>query len=43
MTEVILCNYWLMMLSVGALFYPVVSLLMAILIVTRVVIKFSEK
>lgn len=40
-TEIILCNYWLMMLSIGALFYPVVSLLLAILIVTRVIIKFS--
>ena len=43
MTEIILCNYWLMMLAVGALFYPVVSLMMAILIVTRVVIRFSER
>ena len=42
MTEIMLCNYWLMMLSIGALFYPVISLLLAILIVTRVVIKFSE-
>ncbi len=41
--EIVLCNYWLMMLAIGALFYPVVSLLMAILIVTRVVIKFSER
>jgi len=43
MTEIILCNYWLMMLSIGSLFYPVISLLLAILIVTRVMIKFSEK
>ena len=41
-TEIILCNYWLMILSVSALFYPVISLLLAILIVTRVIIKFSE-
>ena len=43
MTEVILCNYWLMMLSVGALFYPVISLIIAMLIVIRVLLKFSEK
>lgn len=41
-TEIILCNYWLMMLAIGALFYPVISLLLAILIVARVIIKFSE-
>ena len=40
--EIILCNYWLMMLAIGALFYPVISLLMAILIVARVLIKFGE-
>ena len=43
MTEIMLCNYWLMMLAIGALFYPVISLLLSILIVTRVMIKFSEK
>lgn len=43
MTEVILCNYWLMMLSIGALFYPVISLMLAMLIVIRVLLKFSEK
>jgi len=42
MTEIMLCNYWLMMLAVGSLFYPVISLLIAILIVTRVVVRFSE-
>jgi len=42
-TEIILCNYWLMMLSVSALYYPMLSLLLAIGLVIRVLVKFSEK
>ncbi len=42
-TEIILCNYWLMMLSVSALYYPLLSLMLAIGLVTRVLVKFSEK
>lgn len=41
--EILLCNYWLMVLAIGALFYPVISLALAILIVTRLIVKFSEK
>jgi UDP-N-acetylmuramyl pentapeptide phosphotransferase/UDP-N-acetylglucosamine-1-phosphate transferase len=42
-TEIILCNYWLMMLSISALYYPLLSLLLAIGLVMRVLVKFSEK
>lgn len=41
--EVILCNYWLMMLAVCALFYPVISLMFAIALVARILFRFSEK
>jgi UDP-N-acetylmuramyl pentapeptide phosphotransferase/UDP-N-acetylglucosamine-1-phosphate transferase len=42
-TEIILCNYWLMMLSISALYYPLLSLLLAMGLVMRVLVKFSEK
>ena len=42
-TEIILCNYWLMMLSISALYYPLLSLVLAIGLVVRVLVKFSEK
>lgn len=42
-TEIILSNYWLMMLAISALQYPVVSLIFAIGIVARTLFKFSDK
>ncbi|MEY3197539.1 MAG: hypothetical protein RLZZ59_910 [Pseudomonadota bacterium] len=42
MLEIILCNYWLMILAVSALFYPVFSLLLAMFVVTRTILKFAE-
>ncbi|MGV2433055.1 MAG UNVERIFIED_CONTAM: hypothetical protein LVQ98_07235 [Rickettsiaceae bacterium] len=41
--EIILCNYWLMLLAISALYYPVLSLTLAIGLVIRVLVKFSEK
>jgi UDP-N-acetylmuramyl pentapeptide phosphotransferase/UDP-N-acetylglucosamine-1-phosphate transferase len=41
--EVIICNYWLMLLAVSALYYPLLSFIMAIGLVTRQVLRFSEK
>jgi UDP-N-acetylmuramyl pentapeptide phosphotransferase/UDP-N-acetylglucosamine-1-phosphate transferase len=40
--EIILCNYWLMMLAISALFYPVISLMFAIGLVARTLFKLSK-
>lgn len=40
--DVILCNYWLMMLAISALYYPVISLIFAIALVAKTLFKFSN-
>lgn len=40
--EVIICNYWLMLLAISALYYPLLSLILAIGLVTRQVLRFAE-
>lgn len=41
LSEIILCNYWLSILAILALFYPVISLLIALLMVLRIILKFQ--
>lgn len=41
--EVIICNYWLMLLAISALYYPLLSLILAIGLVTRILLRFSER
>lgn len=41
--EIIVCNYWLMLLAISALYYPFLSLILAIGLVTRIVLRFSER
>lgn len=41
--EVIICNYWLMLLAISALYYPLLSLILAIGLTIRVLLKFSDR
>lgn len=41
--EVIMCNYWLMLLAISALYYPLLSLIFAIGLVTRILLRFSDR
>jgi len=41
--EIAICNYWLMLLSISALYYPLISFFLAIALVVRILLRFSEK